>query len=82
MYFSVDVYRKDISTYVATCPELDIFAYGQTLDMAVNRLKRIVQFYMESAEEMGMTLEELGLAPLAEKNVQKVSAANPTAPLN
>ncbi len=83
MYFSIDVYRKDTETFVASCPELDIFSYGPTLEVAVNRLKKIVHFYMESADEMGMSLEELGLAPPEEKDaVQRVSHVNIHAAIN
>lgn len=83
MYFSVEVYRKDTETYIASCPELDVHSYGQTTESAIERLKRIVNFYLESAEEMGMTLEELGLQNSAEKEiVQRVSSVNTTAPLN
>lgn len=77
MYFSVDVYRKDPETYVASCPELDIYAYGASIAEAVERLKRVVSFYLESAEEQGMTLEELGLANSADKTpVARVSPVN------
>jgi predicted RNase H-like HicB family nuclease len=77
VYFSVDVFRKDLETYVASCPELDIYAYGDSIENAVERLKRVVSFYMESAEEQGMTLEELGLSNSEEKNtVPRVSSVN------
>lgn len=61
MYYSVEVYRKDPDTFVAFCSELDVYSYGPSIEFAVERLKRIVNFYLESAEEMGLTLEELGL---------------------
>jgi len=83
MYFSVEVFRKDINTYVATCPELDVFSYGKTLECAVNRLKQIVQIYLDSADEMGMTLEELGLAPPDEKtHIPKVTSSTPITAVN
>ncbi len=83
MYFSVDVHRKGPDTYIASCAELDVHSYGTTAEMAVERLKRIVNFYLESADEMGMTLEELGLQNSAEKNVvPRVAAVNNTASLH
>ena len=60
-FFSGEVYRRDLRTYVAASPELDVFSYGRTVDQAVERLKRVVGFYLDSADEMGMSLEELGL---------------------
>lgn len=62
-FFSVEVYRRDATTYVAACPEMDVFSYGRTVDQAVERLKRVVGFYLDSADEMGLSLEELGLKP-------------------
>lgn len=77
MYFSVEVFRKDIETYVASCPELDIFSYGQTLEAAVERLKRVVTFYIDSADEMGVTLEDLGLKRSgAEDAIPRVSSVD------
>lgn len=82
MYFSVDVYRKDAETFVAFCAELNIYSYGRTIEVAVDRLKRIVGFYLEAAEEMGMSLEELGLSQQAEMHVPRVSPHNFRAAVN
>lgn len=83
MYFSVEVYRKDLQTFVASCPELDIYSYGVSVEAAVNRLKKVVGFYLESADEMGVSLEELGLAHASDKNpVPRVSAINQKSAVN
>jgi predicted RNase H-like HicB family nuclease len=83
VYFSVDVFRKDAETYVASCPELDIFSYGHTLESAVERLKRVVSFYLESADEMGVSIEDLGLRrERAESDVPRVSSVNFRAAVN
>ena len=83
VYFSIDVFRKDAETFVASCPELDIFSYGRTLEAAVDRLKRVVNFYLESADEMGVTLEELGLKRSSdEPEVPRVSSVNLRAAVN
>ncbi|RMH56195.1 MAG: hypothetical protein D6679_09700 [Candidatus Hydrogenedentota bacterium] len=83
VYFSVEVYQKDPSTFVAFCPELDIYSYGRNVEIAVTRLKKVVGFYLESAEEMGMTLEELGLATgSSEEAVPRVSSVNIKAAVN
>lgn len=70
-FFSVEVYRRDARTFVAACPEMDVFSYGRTIDQAVERLKRIVAFYLESADEMGLSLEELGLKGGGDPNAPK-----------
>lgn len=82
MYFSVEVYRKDIDTFVAFCDELDIYSYGKTIEKAVDRLKRVVNFYLESADEMGLTLEELGISDKREEKVPRVSSLNTSEALN
>ena len=61
MYYSVEVFLNKDNKYIATSPELNVFSYGETANSAVERLDKIVKFYMESAEELGVTLEELGL---------------------
>lgn len=82
MYFSVEVYRKDTATFVAFCKELNIYSYGVSIDVAVDRLKRVVGFYLESAEEMGMSLEELGLTQVDARPVPRVTAHNFKAAVN
>lgn len=83
MYFSVDVFQKDRETFVASCPEFDIYSYGNTIELAVDRLKKVVGFYIESAEEMGVTLEELGLSSAEEKNAApRISSVNHRSAIN
>lgn len=59
MDISVEVYRDKDNTYVASCPKLDVYSHGETLNKAVNRLREIVNFYVEAADELGLSLEEL-----------------------
>lgn len=61
MEFMVEVFRDRNNGYIASCPKLDIYSYGNTVDKAVSRLEKIVNFYIESAKELGVTLEELCL---------------------
>lgn len=61
MYFSIEVYRKNQETFVAYCDDLNVYSYGPSIELAVDRLKKVVQFYLDSADEMGLSLEELGL---------------------
>ncbi|MEW5767740.1 MAG: type II toxin-antitoxin system HicB family antitoxin [bacterium] len=55
----IEVYKDKDETYIASCPKLEVYSYGHTLDKAVARLKEVVNFYMESARELGVSLEEL-----------------------
>lgn len=81
MYFSVEVYKKDKLTFVASCPEMGVFSYGGTVEQAVDRLKRVVQFYIDSSQEMGLSLEDLGVrSPWGEEGQATGDAARPSAP--
>lgn len=59
MELVVEVFKEGNDSYVASCPKLDIFGCGKSIEEAVSRLKKIVNFYIESAEELGISLEEL-----------------------
>ena len=61
MHYSVEVFLNKDNKYIATSPELNVFSYGETADKAVDRLDKIINFYMESADELGVSIEELGL---------------------
>lgn len=59
MEFKLEVFKSKDNTFIATCPKLNIYTYGKTLEKAISRLKEVINFYIESADELGMTLEEL-----------------------
>lgn len=44
---------------IANCPELDINCYGSDKDEAVRRIKKVINFYVESAKELGLDVESL-----------------------
>ena len=44
---------------IANCPELDINCYGSDKDEAIRRIKNVINFYMESAKELGLDVESL-----------------------
>lgn len=50
---------KSENEYVARCPELDINCYGSNKDEAIRRLKSVIQFYIDSAKELGLEIEGL-----------------------
>ena len=50
---------KSEKEYVARCPELDINCYGSNKDEAIRRLRSVIQFYIDSAKELGLEIEGL-----------------------
>ena len=51
MYFTIEISQIQ-NSFIARCAELDISGYGSSKDEAVERLKRIINFYVQSADEM------------------------------
>ena len=45
------------SEYIANCPELDINCYGPNKDDALRRIKAVIYFYINSAEELGISTD-------------------------
>jgi len=58
MKISVQVIEAE-NEYIATCPELDINCYGYDKKEAVNRIEKVIQFYIESAKELGLDVDSL-----------------------
>jgi len=50
------VYEKD-GEFVASCPELDVYTYGETADQARARLKHVIAFYADTAQQMGYKID-------------------------
>jgi hypothetical protein len=44
---------------IANCPELDINCYGSDKEEAVRRIKKVIDFYVDSAKELGLDVESL-----------------------
>ena len=49
MYISIEVYRGDDSSFLATCPELSLFSSGETEQEAVDRLKEEIVTHLYSS---------------------------------
>jgi len=47
MTLTIEVFKQDAS-FIAKCRELDIYSYGSTSDDAVERLKKVITFYVKS----------------------------------
>jgi predicted RNase H-like HicB family nuclease len=50
---------KSEKEYIARCPELDINCYGYDKDEAIRRLRSVIRFYIASAKELGLEIDEL-----------------------
>jgi len=47
------------SEFIANCPELDINCYGSNKNEAIRRIKSVIQFYIDSAKELGLDVQNL-----------------------
>ena len=45
--------------FIANCPELDINCYGSNKDEAMQRIQKVIAFYIESAKELGLDIHPL-----------------------
>lgn len=45
--------------FIANCPELDINCYGSDKDEAMQRIQKVIAFYIESAKELGLDINPL-----------------------
>ncbi len=50
---------KSEKEYIARCPELDINCYGYNKNEAIRRLRSVIRFYIASAKELGLEIDEL-----------------------
>jgi predicted RNase H-like HicB family nuclease len=49
---------KEVTTFVAYCPELDVSSCGNTIEQARSNLLTAVRLFVEEADKMG-TLEDI-----------------------
>jgi predicted RNase H-like HicB family nuclease len=50
MLLTIEVF-KEKNEYVAKCKELNIYSYARSSEKAVQRLEKIINFYIQSAYE-------------------------------
>lgn len=55
----LQVVKEETQDYIASYPKLQIYSYGKTVHEALSRLKEIIKFYLESAEELNTNIEGL-----------------------
>lgn len=56
MDLTIKIWPKE-SEFVAGCPELDIFTYGENRQQARERLIKVILFYAETATDMGYKID-------------------------
>lgn len=56
MKLSIKLIEKN-NEFIATCPELDISCYASNKLEAIKRIQSILYFYMQSAQELGFSVE-------------------------
>ena len=57
MRISINLIEKE-NVYIANCPELDINCYGENKRQAVRRIQQVIEFYIQSAKDLGLDVEE------------------------
>ncbi len=58
MKVSINIIEQG-NEFIANCPELDINCYGQNKNEAVRRIQNVIRFYVDSARELGLEIEDL-----------------------
>jgi len=53
---TIKIWQKE-SEYVAGCPEIDIYTYGDSREKARERLIKVILFYAETATDMGYNID-------------------------
>jgi len=66
--------------FIARCPELDINCYGTEKKEAIRRIKDVLQFYLDSAKELGMEVENLNEIFIIEDELNYGSLLNASFP--
>jgi predicted RNase H-like HicB family nuclease len=47
------IIEKEGKKYVAFCPTLGLSDYGKTIDQAIDRIKKLIKFHIESLSQLG-----------------------------
>lgn len=58
MRITVNLIKMD-NEFIANCPELDINCYGENKHEALKRIQNVIYFYIDSAKELGLDVENL-----------------------
>jgi predicted RNase H-like HicB family nuclease len=66
---SIRVYEKE-GEFVASCPELDVYTYGNDAEEARRRLRHVIAFYASTAQDLGYKIDASELLSNLQKPVQ------------
>ena len=58
MKITINLIQQE-NEFVAVCPELDINCYGRDKSDAIKRIYTVIEFYIQSAKELGFDVNEL-----------------------
>ena len=58
---------------IANCPELDISCYGSDKTEAIRRIKNVINFYVDSAKELGLDVDPLTEISIEGENKQALN---------
>jgi predicted RNase H-like HicB family nuclease len=82
MKLSAEVIKSE-KEYIARCPELDINCYGYDKKEAIRRLRSVIKFYIASAKELGLEIDELAAISLnGETNFENQIDSNRSSSVN
>ncbi|MCU0847200.1 MAG: hypothetical protein MUD12_04865 [Spirochaetes bacterium] len=56
MKISVKLIKQE-DQIIANCPELEINCYGSSEGEAIRRIKSVINFYVESAKDLGLDVD-------------------------
>jgi predicted RNase H-like HicB family nuclease len=69
---SIRIYEKD-GEFVASCPELDVYTYGKDAEQARTRLRHVIAFYANTAQDLGYKIDANELLANLQKPLQQRS---------
>lgn len=72
MRISINLTEKE-NEYIANCPELDINCYGENRNQAVHRLQQVIQFYIQSARDLGLDVERFNEISIEGKKTEPIN---------
>ncbi|HON77668.1 MAG TPA: hypothetical protein PK544_04200 [Spirochaetota bacterium] len=78
MKITVKIFQSG-QEFIANCPELDINCYGPSKHTAVQRLIRVLQFYIDAAKEFGLDVERLDSVTVDGEQYIGLPESEPTA---
>jgi predicted RNase H-like HicB family nuclease len=67
MKITINLIQQE-NEFIAVCPELDINCYGKDKSDAIRRIHSVIDFYIQSAKELGFDVTEFKEMSLADNS--------------